>query len=90
MVLVSGLLAGNAIPVSLILIRKILCSHWNHEAPFFMRVFLFFSCFLLMCLYYHLSFNLSMLFRIFFHLFLFYFIILCCIFLYFITYYDFS
>ena len=45
-VFVSGLLAGNAIPVNLILIKILLCSHWNHWSPFFFfLVFSFFSCF---------------------------------------------
>ena len=44
-VFVSGLLAGNAIPVDLILIKILLCSHWNHWSPFFF--FLVFSFFLL-------------------------------------------
>ena len=59
---VSGLLAGNAIPVDLILIKILLCSHWNHWSPFFFfLVFSFFSCFLLMVLYYHAFFILSIL-----------------------------
>ena len=61
-VFVSGLLAGNAIPVDLILIKIPLCSHWNHWSPFFFfLVFSFFSCFLLMVLYYHAFFILSIL-----------------------------
>ena len=61
-VFVSGLLAGNAIPVDLILIKILLCSHWNHWSPFFcFLVFSFFSCFLLMVLYYHAFFILSIL-----------------------------
>ena len=61
-VFVSGLLAGNAIPVNLILIKVLLCSHWNHWSPFFFfLVFSFFSCFLLMVLYYHAFFVLSIL-----------------------------
>ena len=59
-VFVSGLLAGNAIPVDLILIKILLCSHWNHWSPFFL-VFSFFSWFLLMVLYYHVFFILSIL-----------------------------
>ena len=42
-VFVSGLLAGNAIPVNLILIKILLCSHWNHWSPFFFFLVLSFS-----------------------------------------------
>ena len=71
-VFVSGLLAGNAIPVNLILIKILLCSHWNHWSPFFFfLVFSFFSCFLLMILYYHAFFILSILLCNIFHCFCF-------------------
>ena len=78
-VFVSGLLAGNAIPVDLILIKILLCSHWNHWSPFFFFLFFsFFSCFLLMVLYYHSFFVLSILLYNIFRYFCFVFLFTFC------------